>query len=147
MQLRQEIRVSVQMVYILSILKDTLFLGGRLKSIFRGVTRVTLGTDLEKSCIFRRVSSLGEGEKVQIDPDKLHGLMQLLSLFEVFLIIRVHDDDEEVNCRKALELAGTLQCGLHPAKVLFCETLQGTTAIVRYEVFVVVVFCCIECWS
>ncbi|GJD07299.1 Peroxisome biogenesis protein 22 [Galdieria sulphuraria] len=102
----------------------------KLKNVFRGVSRITLGTDLEKSCLFRRVSSSVK-EQLQVDPDKLSGFLQLISLFEVFLIIRVSSDEEEVSCRNALEVTGTFQSGLHPAKVLFCETLQGTTAIVR----------------
>ncbi|GJQ11935.1 hypothetical protein GpartN1_g3726.t1 [Galdieria partita] len=102
----------------------------KLKNVFVGVSRITLGTDLEKSCLFRRVSN-SVGEQVQLDPDNVQGFLQLISLFEVFLIIRVNSDEEEISCRKALEVTGTFQSGLHPAKVLFCETLQGTTAIVR----------------
>lgn len=102
----------------------------KLKNVFRGVSRITLGTDLENSCLFRRVSTSLD-KPLLVDPDKVLGLMQLISLFEVFLIIRVKSDEEEVHCKNALQVTGVFEAGLHPAKVLFCETLQGTTAIVR----------------
>eukprot|EP00871_Galdieria_phlegrea_P004793 jgi/Galph1/5314/GphlegSOOS_G3967.1 len=98
--------------------------------VLQGVGRVTIGTDLEHSFLFQK-QYLSEQETIQVDSEELSGLIQLATSVELFLIIRVKTDEDEENVRKALQVSGLFSMGLNPAKVLFCETLQGTVATVR----------------
>jgi len=89
-----------------------------------GVNRVTIGVELGRGLI----SSSG----VAIHPENLAALRKFATLFELYVIVRVHgtdSDDCENRVSGAFAKAGV--SGFDARKLLFCDTTEGRVSMVR----------------
>ena len=116
--------------------------GEGTSGVFRGVRKVTVGLEggreVDEAVLSARTADdrkeeEGEGSRREVRDDARKCLSKLAEKADVYLVVRVDSDEEEVEVMKALERAGLFGkgIGLCRDKVVFCETVRGRVSVVR----------------
>ncbi|KAJ8908075.1 hypothetical protein NDN08_008170 [Rhodosorus marinus] len=93
-----------------------------------GVRRITVGLDTSIPVVLQRDKASG---LMSLDKSTLASFSKLVSRFDVFIIVRVDDDESEEKVHEAFKASGLFQHGLNPLKIIFCETPVGRVSSVR----------------